>query len=207
MRHFTLILNIDFSERMTTCLFDRYLWLGIILAKFNLQYSLCSPFPWKMVSSQYVGLGYKARLTKVSQSFFIIFSPWLTARLVLHLLISAISLPSQDFIPVRLGLNPTLLKNFIIFSVCTDESENRLCSTAITKPRIFSSLCMVGQQQSIWSTACASQLRKKEKKKESTSEEDILANLIRKSQSLYCINNNCITKLIILNTSYLKFPG
>lgn len=146
MRHFTLILNIDFSQRMTTGLFDRYLWLGIILAKFNLQYPLCSPFPWKMASSQYVGLGYKACLAKVSQSFFIIF-PRLPARLVLHLLISVLSLPWQDFPPVILGLNPRLLKIFIIFSICTDESENRLCSTAIVKPRLFSSLCVVGQRE------------------------------------------------------------
>lgn len=75
LRHFTLILNVDFSEKMTADLFDRYIWLSIILAKFNLQYHLCSPFLWKMGSFQYVGPGYKACLSKLSQSFFIIFPP------------------------------------------------------------------------------------------------------------------------------------
>lgn len=101
---------------MTADLFDRYIWLSIILAKFNLQYHLCSPFLWKMGSFQYVGPGYKACLSKLSQSFFIIFPPMsFPTGLVLHLLVSAISLPwwSFAFTPMILGLNPTLLKKSV----------------------------------------------------------------------------------------------
>lgn len=153
-----------------------------------------------MLSSQYVGLGCKVCFTKVSQSFFIIFPhDFLQDSFCIYL-----SLPWQDFTPVILRLNQRLLKKLIISSICTDESENRLCSTAIMKPRIFSSLCMTGQWQCTWSTASASQLGNK---KESISEEAILAALSRKSENLYWINNNHITKPPILHNISLKFPS
>lgn len=133
---------------MTADLFDRYIWLSIILAKFNLQYHLCSPFLWKMGSFQYVGPGYKACLSKLSQSFFIIFPPDVlsyrtcsaSACLCYLFALMIFCLHTYDS-----GIKSYATKKISI----SDRSKNG----PLMKPRTFPHFGEVGQQQCMWSTA------------------------------------------------------
>lgn len=56
----------------------------------------------------------------------------------------------------------------------------------------------------MWGTTCTSHLRKK---RESTSEEAILAAMTKTPQSFCYINNDCTNKIVIVNSIYLQYLG